>query len=492
MTYTGTFPSNNYEAGPPISAAQHRRLEARIREFGLEREQVKLWCALAFGLYHFPLLDLRQYGQLDKLLPTFVSVQREDEAKPRDRYVRLARLVGKFYGGAYPAELDKALSVTLDLFRGWPEPGKPHQTFFRHLLCTFENRLHVKCTRCGAVSKPFSSRAGWTRQAAGQPGFPGWICNLCGPGERGKPPRQPALELETEAAAEETPEEPPPAHDDPDFAAAVRAEQRRGWLSGPARETRRAAERAWETRNRPFRARREPPLDRCSVCGREGAGDQAGWVSLNRLVDVEVGLAAGGKPMLTQVRYWICPFCWNAGNLPFAVTDEGDRHAPEILPALDRVAKDMGYIADRYADPAFGAVLRAAGEGLRAMASPAVPRAVAPGRGSSANAAPPAGASRPPAPASHPAPSARPLPSGVAGRPGETGRERLRRLRKERGLSAAALGRRTGLNPTCITKIETGATKRPRPGTVARLAEALGVAPEAILPETIWPDSDEP
>jgi DNA-binding XRE family transcriptional regulator len=495
MTYTDTFPSNNYEAGPPISSAQHRRLEARIREFGLEREQVKLWCALAFGLYHFPLLDLRQYGQLDKLLPTFVSVQRGDEAAPRERYQRLARLIGKFYGGAYPVELDKALSVTLDLFRGWPEPGKPHQTFFRHLLCTFENRLHVKCARCGAVSKPFSSRAGWTRQAMGQPGFPGWICNLCGAAERGKPARQPPLELEAEAPrpAEEpgpergTPEEPPPAHDDPDFAAEVRARQRRGWLSGPAAATRRAAEKAWETRNRPFRARREPPHDRCSVCGRERPGDHAGWVFLHRLVDVEVGLAAGARPMLTQVRFWICPFCWNAGNLPFSVTAEGDRYAPEILPALDRVAKDMDYIADRYAEPAFGAMLRAAGEGLKAMASPAIPREVGAGRVPSANAAPPAGSDRPPAPSVRPAPSARPLPPGGTARPRETGRERLRRLRAERGLTAAALGERTGLNPTCITKIETGVSKRPRPATVARIAEALGVSPAAISP-----DGDEP
>jgi hypothetical protein len=51
-----------------ISAAQKRRLEARIGELGLDRERVKAWIAKAWGVEHFADLTPQQYDRLDKRL----------------------------------------------------------------------------------------------------------------------------------------------------------------------------------------------------------------------------------------------------------------------------------------------------------------------------------------------------------------------------------------------------------------------------------------
>jgi hypothetical protein len=51
-----------------ISAAQKRRLEARIGELGLDRERVKAWIAKAWGVEHFADLTPEKYDRLDKRL----------------------------------------------------------------------------------------------------------------------------------------------------------------------------------------------------------------------------------------------------------------------------------------------------------------------------------------------------------------------------------------------------------------------------------------
>ena len=51
-----------------ITAAQKKRLEARIGELGLDRERVKSWTAKAWGVEHFAELTPEQYDRLDKRL----------------------------------------------------------------------------------------------------------------------------------------------------------------------------------------------------------------------------------------------------------------------------------------------------------------------------------------------------------------------------------------------------------------------------------------
>jgi hypothetical protein len=59
--------------GALISAAQHRRLEARIAALGLERERVRAWCERAFAVTHFPELTPAHYRQLDARLSRFAA-----------------------------------------------------------------------------------------------------------------------------------------------------------------------------------------------------------------------------------------------------------------------------------------------------------------------------------------------------------------------------------------------------------------------------------
>jgi TetR/AcrR family transcriptional regulator, cholesterol catabolism regulator len=56
----------------------------------------------------------------------------------------------------------------------------------------------------------------------------------------------------------------------------------------------------------------------------------------------------------------------------------------------------------------------------------------------------------------------------------------LRRLRLARGLSQADLARRVGMRPATISAIETGKTC-PRPRTLRRLANGLGVGPDVLF-----------
>ncbi|MGC3997488.1 MAG: helix-turn-helix domain-containing protein [Anaeromyxobacter sp.] len=59
--------------------------------------------------------------------------------------------------------------------------------------------------------------------------------------------------------------------------------------------------------------------------------------------------------------------------------------------------------------------------------------------------------------------------------------DRLRRLRQGRGLSFARLGGVAGVNPTSIWRAEqSGQISR---GMAERLAPALGVAPEELMPK---------
>lgn len=68
-----------------ISEAQHRRLEARINELGLDRERVKSWMQRAMGVEHFPDLSAEQYQRLDERLEAFAeraAIEAEAQGAP--------------------------------------------------------------------------------------------------------------------------------------------------------------------------------------------------------------------------------------------------------------------------------------------------------------------------------------------------------------------------------------------------------------------------
>jgi transcriptional regulator with XRE-family HTH domain len=60
--------------------------------------------------------------------------------------------------------------------------------------------------------------------------------------------------------------------------------------------------------------------------------------------------------------------------------------------------------------------------------------------------------------------------------------ERLRRIRKERLLTQVELSKRTGVAQDSISSLETG-KREAHPGTIRKLAEALGVEPTELLKE---------
>lgn len=58
---------------------------------------------------------------------------------------------------------------------------------------------------------------------------------------------------------------------------------------------------------------------------------------------------------------------------------------------------------------------------------------------------------------------------------------RLSRVRRTRMLTQGRLAAAAGVSPTTVSGLESGRISRPHFGTVRKLAEALGVAPEELL-----------
>ena len=68
------------ETGGTISEQQHRRLEARIRDLGLDRERVKRWISRAWGVAHMTQIPSSRYNELDQRLEKWAqkTVQSDD------------------------------------------------------------------------------------------------------------------------------------------------------------------------------------------------------------------------------------------------------------------------------------------------------------------------------------------------------------------------------------------------------------------------------
>lgn len=62
-------------------------------------------------------------------------------------------------------------------------------------------------------------------------------------------------------------------------------------------------------------------------------------------------------------------------------------------------------------------------------------------------------------------------------------RQKLQLARGRTRLTQVQLAERAGLSDVTVAKLEHGGLQNPRPTTVVRLADALGIEPEEILAE---------
>jgi len=63
---------------------EHRHLEAKINELGLDRERVKKWCAKQWSVNHFTELTKKQYMILVSQLPSFAASIKQAEQETRE------------------------------------------------------------------------------------------------------------------------------------------------------------------------------------------------------------------------------------------------------------------------------------------------------------------------------------------------------------------------------------------------------------------------
>ena len=67
--------------GAPINEAQHRRLEARIGELGLDRARVKAWVLRAWNVAHLTEVPRDRYSDLDRRLDLWAEATTEAQAE---------------------------------------------------------------------------------------------------------------------------------------------------------------------------------------------------------------------------------------------------------------------------------------------------------------------------------------------------------------------------------------------------------------------------
>ena len=74
-----------------ITGNQHKMLEARISELGLNREGVKTWTARRFGVEHFQELNRQQFGELLAQLPKMAEIKAKREAEQAEQEAKAER-----------------------------------------------------------------------------------------------------------------------------------------------------------------------------------------------------------------------------------------------------------------------------------------------------------------------------------------------------------------------------------------------------------------
>ena len=74
-----------------ITGNQHKMLEARIGELGLNREGVKTWTTRRFGIEHFRELNRQQFGELLAQLPKMAEIKAKREAEQAEQEAKAER-----------------------------------------------------------------------------------------------------------------------------------------------------------------------------------------------------------------------------------------------------------------------------------------------------------------------------------------------------------------------------------------------------------------
>ena len=75
----------------PITGNQHKMLEAKIGELGLNREGVKTWTARRFGIEHFQELNRSQFNELLAQLPKMAEIKAKREAEQAEQEAKAER-----------------------------------------------------------------------------------------------------------------------------------------------------------------------------------------------------------------------------------------------------------------------------------------------------------------------------------------------------------------------------------------------------------------
>ena len=74
-----------------ITGAQHKMLEARIGELGLNRDGVKTWATRRFGVEHFQGLNRQQFAELLAQLPKMAEIKAKREAEQAEQEAKAER-----------------------------------------------------------------------------------------------------------------------------------------------------------------------------------------------------------------------------------------------------------------------------------------------------------------------------------------------------------------------------------------------------------------
>lgn len=64
----------------PISEAQHKALEARLRNFGLDRERVKAWILKAWGIEHLNEIPAEKYATISRKMKEWKEANEKEQS----------------------------------------------------------------------------------------------------------------------------------------------------------------------------------------------------------------------------------------------------------------------------------------------------------------------------------------------------------------------------------------------------------------------------
>jgi hypothetical protein len=131
-----------------ISSAQHKMLEARISELGLNRDGVKTWITRRFGVDHFQGLNRQQFGELLAQLPKMAEIKAKREAEQAEQEARAER------------EAIQAEAQPEPLAQREPEPEQPPTEEQKRTMKTKAARMEETAKDLRAI-RPY--RSGKTR-----------------------------------------------------------------------------------------------------------------------------------------------------------------------------------------------------------------------------------------------------------------------------------------------------------------------------------------